>query len=66
MDWVCVFTTTDVFLFEQLKMVLDAEEVSFRERNTVSSMYNNFGSYELYVSAEDQEKAEKLVKDATG
>ena len=66
MDWVCVFTSTDVFLFEQLKMVLDAEEVIFRERNTVSSMYNNFGSYELYVSAEDQEKAEKLVKDATG
>ena len=66
MDWVCVFTSTDVFLFEQLKMVLDAEEVTFRERNTVSSMYNNFGSYELYVSTEDQEKAEKLVKDATG
>ena len=66
MDWVCVFTSTDVFLFEQLKMVLNAEEVIFRERNTVSSMYNNFGSYELYVSAEDQEKAEKLVKDATG
>jgi hypothetical protein len=66
MDWVCVFTTTDVFLFEQLKMVLDAEEVTFRERNTVSSMYNNFGSYELYVSTEDKEKAEKLVKDATG
>lgn len=66
MDWVCVFTSTDVFLFEQLKMVLDAEEVTFRERNTVSSMYNNFGSYELYVSTEDKEKAEKLVKDATG
>jgi hypothetical protein len=66
MDWVCVFTSTDVFLFEQLKMVLDAEEVIFRERNTVSSMYNNFGSYELYVSTRDQEKAEKLLKDATG
>jgi hypothetical protein len=66
MDWVCVFTSTDVFLFEQLKMVLDAEEVIFRERNTVSSMYNNFGSYELYVITEDKEKAEKLVKDATG
>lgn len=66
MDWVCVFTTTDVFLFEQLKMVLDVEEVVFKERNTVSSMYNNFGSYELYVNVEDKEKAEKIVKDATG
>jgi hypothetical protein len=66
MNWVCVFTSTDVFLFEQLKMVLDREDIVFKERNTVSSMYNNFGSYELYVNTEDQEKAEKLVKDAIG
>jgi hypothetical protein len=66
MNWVCVFTSTDVFLFEQLNMVLDREDIVFKERNTVSSMYNNFGSYELYVNTEDQEKAEKLVKDAIG
>lgn len=66
MDWVCVFTTTDLFLFEQLKMVLQDEGVVFRERNTVSSMYNNFGSYELYVNQEDKERAEQIVKDATG
>ena len=66
MDWVCVFTTTDVFLFEQMKMVLNADQIVFRERNTVSSMYNNFGNYELYVNVEDKEKAEKIVKDATG
>ena len=66
MNWVCDFTSTDVFLFEQLKMVLDREDIVFKERNTVSSMYNNFGSYELYVNTEDQEKAEKLVKDAIG
>jgi hypothetical protein len=47
-------------------MVLDREDIVFKERNTVSSMYNNFGSYELYVNTEDQEKAEKLVKDAIG
>jgi hypothetical protein len=66
MDWVCVFTTTDVFLFEQLKMMLDVENIVFKERNTVSSMYNNFGSYDLYVNEEDKESAEKIVKDATG
>ncbi|MBU3659884.1 MAG: DUF2007 domain-containing protein [Flavobacteriales bacterium] len=66
MDWVCVFTTTDLFLFEQLKMVLQDEGVVFKERNTVSSMYNNFGSYELYVNQEDKERAEQFVKDATG
>ena len=66
MDWVCVFNTTDVFLYEQMKMVLKVDEITFKERNTVSSMYNNFGSYELYVNIDDKEKAEKIVKDATG
>lgn len=66
MNWVCVFTSTDVFLFEQLKMLFDEEDIAFKERNTVSSMYNNFGSYELYVNTEEQEKAEKIVKDAIG
>jgi hypothetical protein len=66
MDWACVFTTTDLFLFEQMKMVLQVDDIVFRERNTVSSMYNNFGSYELYVNIEDKDKAEKILKDATG
>jgi len=66
MDWACVFTTTDLFLFEQMKMVLEVDEIVFRERNTVSSMYNNFGNYELYVNIDDKEKAEKILKDATG
>jgi hypothetical protein len=66
MDWACVFTTTDLFLFEQMKMVLQVDDIVFRERNTVSSMYNNFGSYELYVNMEDKDKAEKILKDATG
>jgi hypothetical protein len=66
MDWACVFTTTDLFLFEQMKMVLQVDDIVFRELNTVSSMYNNFGSYELYVNIEDKDKAEKILKDATG
>jgi len=66
MDWACVFTTTDLFLFEQMKMVLEVDDIVFRERNSVSSMYNNFGSYELYVNIEDKDKAEKILKDATG
>jgi len=66
MDWACVFTTTDLFLFEQMKMLLEVDDIVFRERNTVSSMYNNFGSYELYVNIEYKDKAEKILKDATG
>ncbi len=66
MDWICIHTTTDVFLFEQLKMVLDAHNINFKERNTVSSMYNNFGSYELYINKEYREEVEKILKDVTG
>ena len=66
MDWACVFTTTDLFLFEQMKMVLQVDDIFFRERNTVYYMENNFGIDELYVNIEDKDKAEKILKDATG
>jgi len=66
MEWISVFNSTDLFLFEQMKMLFEDEDIVFKEHNTVSSMYNNFGSYELYVNNEDKERAEKIVKDAIG
>jgi hypothetical protein len=39
-------------------------EIEYRERNTVDSMYQNFGVYELYVHSIDLEK-EKLLIDNT-
>ncbi len=36
-------------------------EIEYRERNTVDSMYQNFGVYELSVHSIDLEKAKLLI-----
>lgn len=66
MDWVLAFQTSDIFVFEQVKLMLDANDIAFNERNTVSSMYNNFGSYEIYVTSESEILAKKIIQDAIG
>jgi hypothetical protein len=66
MDWVLAFQTSDIFVFEQVKLMLDANDIAFNERNTVSSMYNNFGSYEIYVTSESEITAKKIIQDAIG
>ena len=66
MDWVLAFQTSDVFVYEQVKLMLDANDIAFNERNTVSSMYNNFGSYEIYVTSESEITAKKIIQDAIG
>jgi hypothetical protein len=57
-----VFRTIDVFQFEQAKLILTSENISFQIRNTVASMYNNFGTYEIYVSSRDENRAKELLE----
>ena len=66
MNWVLVYQNSDVFVFEQVKLLLDANDIEFNIRNTVSSMYNNFGSYEIYVTSESEILAKKIIQDAVG
>jgi hypothetical protein len=66
MNWVLAYQTSDLFVFEQVKLLLDANDIALNERNTVSSMYNNFGSYEIYVTSESEITAKKIIQDAIG
>jgi hypothetical protein len=59
-----VFQTVDVFQFEQAKLILDSAEIPFLERNTIVSMYNNFGTYELYVSSQHHLGSKELIENA--
>ena len=59
-----IYRTTDVFQFEQVKLLLDAEEITFQTKNTVASMYNNFGSYEIYVSSQHELFAKEIIENA--
>lgn len=60
-DLVSLLNTTDRFYFEICKDLLMNNEIEFRERNTVDSMYQNFGGYELYVHSKELEKAKHLI-----
>ena len=66
MDLVCVYHSTDRFQFQQVKMLLEDAEISFRERNSMDSMYNNFGTFEVYVNKEFEEKAIQLISETFG
>jgi hypothetical protein len=66
MDLVCVYQSTDRFQFQQVKMLLEDANISFRERNSMDSMYNNFGTFEVYVNKEVEEKAIQLISETFG
>ena len=52
-NFVCILDTTDRFLFEISKQLLSI--------NSVDSMYQNFGAYQIFVTKEDEEKARQLL-----
>jgi len=58
---VCILDITDRFLFEISKQILSNNDLEFQERNSVDSMYQNFGAYQIFVNKEDEEKAKQLL-----
>jgi hypothetical protein len=61
---ILVFKTGEQYTFVQAKLILADEEIPFVERNTMDSMFNDFGSYELYVNSEHEIKAKKCLDNA--
>ncbi|MBM3160017.1 MAG: DUF2007 domain-containing protein [Bacteroidetes bacterium] len=61
---ILVYQSIDLFQFQQVKLLLNASGIAFQERNTVVSAYNNFGTYQLYVSSQDEQHAKELIENA--
>jgi|LakMenEpi03Aug12_release.lakeMendotaPanAssembly.Ray.scaffolds.fasta_scaffold2438945_2 hypothetical protein len=61
-----VLDTTNLILFEEIKALLKAVEIPFMAKNNASSMFNNFGNYEIYVTSEFEMSAKELIKNAIG
>ena len=57
MNKVRIIITTDRIYFELCQSILHMNQIQFQSKNTVDSMLNAFGSFEIYVAEEDQEKA---------
>ena len=64
LEKILVFKTREQYLFVQAKLVLSDDEIPFQERNTMDSMFNDFGSYEIYVTSEYENDAKKRLTDA--
>ena len=61
-----VLDTTNLILFEEIKALLKAVEIPFMAKNNASSMFNNFGNYEIYVTSEFETRAKELIANAIG
>jgi len=60
-DMVLVLDTMNQILFEEVKALLKAEGIRFLAKNNSSSMFNNFGNYEIYVTSEFEKSAKDLI-----
>jgi hypothetical protein len=63
---ILVLDTTNLILFEEIKALLKAVEIPFMAKNNASSMFNNFGNYEIYVTSEFETSAKELINNAIG
>ena len=61
-----VLDTTNLILFEEIKALLKAVEIPLMAKNNASSMFNNFGNYEIYVTSEFETSAKELINNAIG
>jgi hypothetical protein len=63
---ILVLDTIDQFLFEEIKALLKANGIPYVSKNNASSMFNNFGNYEIYVTSEFETLAKELINNAIG
>lgn len=56
-----VFTGNQVYLAEVIKGRLESEGISALILNQRDSSYQSFGSVEIYVLSEDEERAKEII-----
>jgi hypothetical protein len=61
-DLVCILNTSDQYFFEICRSILINNDIEFKEKNTVDSMYQNFGSSSLFVIPSAAELAKQLIE----
>lgn len=62
-NWVPVFTTTEEFVAERIKEVLGESGITAVILNQMDFSYKTFGEIKVMVNGEDQENAEKVIKE---
>ena len=62
MNKVRVVSTSDRIYFQLCQSIFSMNGISFQINSTMDSMYNAFGTFEIYVSEEEQERAMDLLE----
>ena len=62
MNKVRIVSTSDRIYFQLCQSIFSMNGVAFQIKSTMDSMYNSFGTFEIYVSEEDQELAMDLIE----
>lgn len=52
-----IILTTDPTYFQLCQSILSMNEIPFQISSTVDSMFNDFGTFEIYVSMQDKDTA---------
>jgi hypothetical protein len=62
MNKVRIVSTSDRIYFQLCQSILSMNGIEFQIKSTMDSMYNSFGSFEIYVSEEEQDRAMDLLE----
>jgi|TARA_B110000305_G_scaffold107485_1_gene120962 hypothetical protein len=57
-----IISTSDRIYFQLCQSILSMGGIQFQVNSTMDSMYNAFGSFEIYVLEEDKDKAIELLE----
>ena len=61
MNKVRVVSTSDRIYFQLCQSIFSMNGIAFQIKSTMDSMYNSFGTFEIYVSEEDRDHAIDLI-----
>jgi hypothetical protein len=62
MNKVRIVSTSDRIYFQLCQSILSMNGIEFQIKSTMDSMYNSFGTFEIYVSEEEQDGAMDLLE----
>ena len=61
MNKIRVVSTSDRIYFQLCQSIFSMNGIAFQIKSTMDSMYNSFGTFEIYVSEEDRDHAIDLI-----
>jgi len=62
MTKICVVNTSDRMFFQLCQSIFSMNDIPYQIKSTMDSMYNSFGTFEIYVAEENKDLALDLIE----